>query len=320
VTSNASVARVTPTGGVEAVGPGRAVISAQVAGGPPSQMTVFVTGDLLVSSTRGGRFGVYALLSAQPESFYPVVADTLANNIDASYSPDRTRMVFASDRAGGNYDIYVADADGRNPARLTNAPGLDIQPVWTPDGQHVVFVAVRGAARQIHVVRAEGGAARQLTDLPGGAEEPTVSPDGRAVAFTGYPAGREAPSDIYVVPLGGGRPVQVTNTRDRRETRPVYLTSGELAWVMPRRDRREPDQLLRQSGAGGSPAAIVTSDLTMVDVAFAPDGSRVAWVASRPQERNRNVLEFTFQWRSLTSGAETSVRLLPGERITSPAY
>jgi hypothetical protein len=100
----------------------------------------------------------------------------------------------------------------------------------------------------------------------------------------------------------------------------VYLPSGELAWVLMRRDKREPDLVLRQAAAGGSPAAIVTSELTMVDVAFAPDGSRVAWVASRPLEQNRNLLEFTFQWRSLTSGAETSVRLLPGERITSPAF
>jgi TolB protein len=297
------------------------VISAQVAGGQPSQVTVFVTGDMLVASTRGGRFGIYALLSSQPESFYPVLADTFANNIDASYSPDRTRMVFASDRlGGGNYDVFVADADGRNPVRLTSDPGMDIQPVWTPDGQRVVFVSARGGARQIYVIRADGSGVRPMTDLPGGAEEPAVSPDGRAVAFTGYPAGRDAPSDIYVVPMDGGRPVQATSTRDRREARPVYLASGELAWVLARRDRREPDQVLRQPAPGGVPAAIVTSENTMVDVAFAPDGSRVAWIASRPHERNRNVLEFTFQWRSLTSGAETSVRLLPGERITSPAF
>jgi hypothetical protein len=91
-------------------------------------------------------------------------------------------------------------------------------------------------------------------------------------------------------------------------------------WVQVRRDKREPDQLLRQAVPGGTPTPIVSSELTLVDVAVARDGSRLAWVATRPQERNRNVLEFTFQWRSLTSGAEASVRLLPGERITSPAF
>jgi hypothetical protein len=112
----------------------------------------------------------------------------------------------------------------------------------------------------------------------------------------------------------------VTDTRDRREARPVYFSTGELAWLQVRRDKREPDQLLRQAAPGGTPTSILSSDRTLVDVATARDGSRLAWVASRPQERNRNVLEFTFQWRSLPSGAETSVRLFPGERITSPAF
>ncbi len=321
VTSNASVARVTAAGAVEAVAPGSAVISAQAAGGEASQVAVFVTGDLLVASTRGGRFGVYAVLAGQPENFLPIVADTGANNIGASYSPDRTRVVYASDRSRpGDYDIFVADADGRNPVRLTRDAGMDIQPVWTPDGEHLVFVSTRSGARQIYRMRADGSGLRQLTDLPGGAEDPALSPDGRAIAFTGYPLGRVGPSDIFVVPADGGRPAQATNTANRRETRPLYLASGELAWVQVRRDKREPDILLRQPTAGGVPTPIVTTDLTMVDVAFAPDGSRVAWVATRPSERNRNQLEFTFQWRSLSSGTETSVRLLPGERITSPAY
>jgi hypothetical protein len=321
VTDNANAAKVAPDGTIEAVAPGRAVITAQAPGAEPARATVFVTGDLLVASTRGGRFGIYALQASQPESFFPLVADTFANNVDASYSPDRTRMVFASDRSGaGNYDIFVADADGRNPVRLTADPALDFQPVWTPDGQRVVFASARTGTRQLYVMRADGTELRQLTMLPGGAEEPALSPDGRAVAFTGFPAGRDGQSDILVVPIGGGAPVAATNTRDRRETRPVYLANGELAWVLLRRDKREPDQVQRQPPAGGLPATIVSSELSVVDVAFARDGSRMAWVASRPQEHNRNAIEFTFQWRSLASGTETSVRLLPGERITSPAF
>ena len=321
VTSNAGVARVNPDGQVEAVAPGRAVITVQAQGGRPSQATVFVPGDLLVASTRGGRFGVYALLAGQPENFFPVVADTLANYIDPSYSPDRTRMVFASDRYGsGNYDIFVADADGRNAVRLTTEAAMDLQPIWTPDGEHLLFVSARSGTRQLYLMRPDGSTVRQLTSLAGGADQPAISPDGKAVAFTGFPSGRDGQSDIFVVPAAGGAPAAVTDTRDRREARPVYFSTGELAWVQLRRDKREPDQLLRQAAPGGTPTSILASDLTLVDVAMARDGSRLAWVASRPQERNRNVLEFTFQWRSLPSGAETSVRIFPGERITSPAF
>jgi hypothetical protein len=321
VTSNAGVARVTADGTVHAMAPGRATITAQAPGGVPAEVTILVTGDLLVASTRGGRFGVYALLMSAPGTFIPILADSATNSLDAVYSPDRARLAFASDRAGaGNYDIYVADADGRNAVRLTTDPGLDLQPAWTPDGTHLVFVSTRTGVRQLHFMAADGSEARALTTLPGGAEEPSLSPDGQRVAFTGYPGKRDEPSDIYTVAITGGPLNPVTRTPDRREMRPVFLPGGELSWVLLRRDRKDPDLILRQASPGAPTAPLVSSVLTLQDVAFAPDGSRLAWVASRPAEHNRPVSEFTLQWRLLSSGAETSVRLLPGERITSPAF
>lgn len=321
ITSDAGVVKVTADGALEAMAPGRALITAQAPGGKPASLTVIVTGDLLVASSRGGRFGIYALVANTPETFFPILADSAVNYLDAVYSPDRSRLVFASDRfGGGNYDLFVADADGSNPIRLTTESGVDLQPVWTPDGRRIVFVSGRGGPRQVYVMSADGSEVRALTALPGGAGEPAISPDGKTVAFTGFAGGADGQSDIYTVPIEGGQPVALTATRDRRETRPAYLPDGELTWVLARRDRKDPDQVLRQAATGGLPAALVTSELSLTDVAFSRDGSRVAWIASRPLERNRNLLEFTFQWRSLTSGAETSVRLLPGERITSPAF
>jgi uncharacterized protein YjdB len=319
VTSNAAVARVTPAGVVEALTPGRATITAQPRGGEAVQALVLVTGDLLVASTRGGKYGIYTIIAGAPETFLPVVADSFANSLDAVYSPDRTRMLYASDRFGSaNFDIFVADADGRNPVRLTTDPAVDQQPAWTPDGTHVVFVSGRSGVRQLYVMKLDGTEVRQLTTLPGGAEEPAVSADGARVAFTGYPGARDGQTDIYAMPFAGGQAVPVTNTRDRREERPFFLAGGELAWVEQRKDKDDPDRVVRQGGA--AVPALLSSDLSLQGVALSRDGARIAWVATRPSEHNRNALEFTFQWRTLASGAETSVRLLPGERITSPAF
>jgi len=321
ITSNADVARVTPEGAVEAVAPGHALITAQAPGGAPSVAKVFVGGDLLVASSRiGGHFGVYALLASRPESLFPLMVDSTTNSIDPSYSPDHTRIAFSSDRgAPGNFDIFVADADGENAVRLTSDRGMDLQPVWTPDGERIVFVSTRSGTRQVYVMRADGTGVRALTSLAGGAEQPAVSPDGKTVAFAGYPGGRDGQSDIYVVALDGGTPTAVTGTADRREIRPAYQENGSLAWIALRRDRREPDQVMRLS-PGGAPTPLLSSDQTLVDFALAPDGSRLAWVSSHPQDHNPDALEFTFQWRTLSSGTDTRVRLLPGERITSPAF
>lgn len=317
VTSNAAVAKVSPEGAIEALTPGRATISAQPKGGQPVQALVVVTGDLLVASTRGGKYGIYTLSLGAPETLLPVVADSFANAVDGVYSADRTRMLYSSDGFGsGNFDIFIADADGRNPVRLTTDPGVDQQPAWTPDGARVVFVSGRSGSRQLYVMKTDGSEVRQLTTLPGGADQPVVSPDGAKVAFTGYPGARDGQSDIYVMSLDGGQPVPVTTTRDRLEDHPFYFATGELGWAEEGNGKNEPDRVVRQ----GAPAALLSSDLTLQGVTLSRDGSRLAWVGTRPSERNRNALEFTFQWRALASGAETTVRLLPGERITSPSF
>lgn len=315
--SNPAVARVTPEGAIEAVSPGRSTIVAEPPGGQAAQLTVLVTGDLLFASTRGGKFGIYAITGSAPEAFVPILADSFANYLHGAYSPDRSRLAYVSDRFG-NYDVFVADADGRNPVRLTTDPAVDLQPVWTPDGSALVISSGRTGSRQLYVLAADGSEMRTLTAVPGGAEEPAISPDGGTVVYTGYPHGRDQPGDIYAVAFAGGPPRPLTQTPDRSEGRPAYLPNGDLTWVQRRKDKRDPDQVVRQSGGGISPVPLVSTELAVNDVAIAIDGSRIAWIGSRTGDRNR--IEFTLQWRSLTNGAETVVRLLPGERITSPSF
>ena len=56
-----------------------------------------------------------------------------------SWSPDGTKLAFASDRSG-SWQIYVMDADGSNVVQLTSS-GNHTQPAWSPDGNRIVFTA-----------------------------------------------------------------------------------------------------------------------------------------------------------------------------------
>ena len=58
-----------------------------------------------------------------------VVADKGVVNEDSSWSPDGRKLVFQTSR-DGNYEIYAADADGRNPVRLTRTPAMENFPNW----------------------------------------------------------------------------------------------------------------------------------------------------------------------------------------------
>ncbi len=47
-------------------------------------------------------------------------------------------IAFHSNR-DGNSEIYVMNADGTNPTRLTDNPAEDILPAWSPDGRKIAF-------------------------------------------------------------------------------------------------------------------------------------------------------------------------------------
>ena len=53
-----------------------------------------------------------------------------SDTYDLRWSPDSTRILFASDR-DGDYEIYVAKADGTNLTQLTNNSYDDHYPLWT---------------------------------------------------------------------------------------------------------------------------------------------------------------------------------------------
>ena len=69
----------------------------------------------------------------------------------------RDRLLFVSDR-DGDPDIYVANADGSHVKQLTNHPGYDGGPFFSPDGQWIAYRTDRleKDLLQIHVMKADG--------------------------------------------------------------------------------------------------------------------------------------------------------------------
>src|SRR5438093_2165734 len=80
-----------------------------------------------------------------------------------SWSPDGSRIVFESTRAG-NTDIYVMNADGSDQRPLVADPAVDFAPHWSPDGQQIAFTSNREGDPEIYLVRADGSSLIQLTN------------------------------------------------------------------------------------------------------------------------------------------------------------
>ena len=131
------------------------------------------------------------------------------------WSPDGTRIAFKSNRGSGNYDVWVMDANGANPVRITDHPANDHDPVWMPDGQSLIFSSERDSRSDLYRVWLSDRRVERLTrNFVGRAIMPDVSPDGRSVAFAAQTLARLQfwEFQVHVLDLATGRTRALDNS------------------------------------------------------------------------------------------------------------
>ena len=128
-----------------------------------------------------------------------------------AWSPDGKMIAFVSNRNRGRNQIWVIDAAGRNPVRLTDG-GSDSYPDWSPDGKTILYAA--GDVQEDHDLAPGGIAAmdadgnnKRLLKNRGGIH-PSWSPDGDWIAFAFGNFGDTR--QVYVMDRDGGNPRQLT--------------------------------------------------------------------------------------------------------------
>ena len=122
------------------------------------------------------------------------------------WSPDGTKIAFASNRDGGPFQIHVMDADGKNVSRLTDGPGEKVHPDWSPDGGKIAFSVEDWVDHVDHIdlMDADGRNREKLEDQ---ALYPSWSPDGKQIAFV---SSRDGLGEIYTIGVGGQGRKRVT--------------------------------------------------------------------------------------------------------------
>lgn len=148
------------------------------------------------------------------ENIWEILPNQLPNSIIRStradhsqqFSPDGTQIVFASERTG-NYEIWIADADGKNQRQLTEKNGSTGSPRFSPDGKFIVYDAQTAGTSDIFIVSTTGGEPRRLTENAKNNALPAWSIDGKWIFFQSNRTGNE---QIWKMSASGGEAVQIT--------------------------------------------------------------------------------------------------------------
>lgn len=321
--SNPAVASVDNQGTVQGIAVGHAAIVGATQWGKVDTVDAYVQGEILLSSTRRGNLPtLFALDRATPGHMIPLNRDTTAQQLDPAPSPDGSRVAYVTDR-DGNAEIYVMNADGTNPQRLTDTPATEGAPSWTPDGAKIVYASNAAGTStgtfHIWIMNADGSDQRQLTEGASSDFQPAVSPDGKTIAFT---TDRDGGSNynIYLMNADGSNLRQFTKELVP-ETNPVWLADGQLAYLLQEPGKTLTSRVMRVNVATGEATQLSPVGLAVSDFDISRSGDLMALVVTQFERGGRVSQKMYLLPLNAAGAVPIEVPAAgPQDRLTSPAF
>ncbi len=161
------------------------------------------------------------LLLAVLASAMPASADSVKRARYPALSPDGKNLCFSYQG-----DLWTVAGTGGRAERLTSHAARDLQPIYTPDGNQIVFSSNRFGNYDIFAIPTEGGVPRRLTFHSGGEYPISITPDAKWLIYYGSAGGG---LDIYKMPLAGGEPIRLT--WDSQESKYFGSVSPDGQWI-----------------------------------------------------------------------------------------
>ena len=116
----------------------------------------------------------------------------------------RTQVVFSFAN-----DLWSVSREGGDAVRLTSSPGVEADPVFSPDGSQIAFTGEYDGNLDVYVMPASGGTPKRLTYHPAADRVVGWTPDGKQVLFTSGRTSYSNFSRLFTVPAEGGFETQL---------------------------------------------------------------------------------------------------------------
>ena len=240
--------------------------------------------------TKANKFKALAVVAAMALALC-LLAWVAVRPAEAAFPGKNGRIAFQSNR-NGPVEIYTMRPGGTAQRVTTSNNSSD--PVYSPDGSKIAFVAGGTGGYDIFVMNADGTGRRQVPSTASADLQPAWSPDGKKIAFVAntLALNGQTDSEIWVMNIDGSGKRPITNA-SFSETQPAWSPDGSKiafssdgvdVWVM-NADGTNSINLTPNSPTGCSPNCYQGGDDAP---AWSPDGSKIAYVHGYGPPSNPN--------------------------------
>jgi serine/threonine protein kinase len=256
-----------------------------------AQFDVSETGMLALWTTNGGHRAQANWVDRQGDLIRTLSAPADTELLNPEVSPDGVRVAGTRrDPATGNWDIWVVDVRTGESTRVTRQPGVDSDPMWSPDASELVYVSRRADVQGVFRMALADGRGQLLMKLG------PVTGAGTDVRPTGWSGDRrfvlihsftpEAGYNILALPVAGGEPIPALVTPGREVNGRV---SSDGRWLAYQSDDSGEDHIyIRPFLRPGRPTRVSSEPGGFPQ--WRGDGRELFWQGPAPEDRTTTVL------------------------------
>ncbi|MEP6995504.1 MAG: CehA/McbA family metallohydrolase [Acidobacteriota bacterium] len=216
----------------------------------------------------------------------------------ATWSPDGQELVYAMQGT-----LWRQKLGSREAVQLTDGPGYDAEPDWSPDGRFILYTSYRNDALELWILDLGDGRASALVANGAVNLDARWSPDGSRIAYVS--TADKGLWHVFLLPVSGGKaagdPVRLTEERDSQLPRyyyskfdqylsPAWSPDGrELLLVSNRADVWGSGGIWRMEARPGAPMRPIRREETnwKGHPDWARDGRRVVYSSYLGRQRNQ---------------------------------